>query len=236
MQVSWHHSQSRHWHQLGLILAHWQLLQSVHHIASMHSADFDRYHAKSDSPSQQDQRAIKKNKEHIPKMESCNIGDSGLIEWFKDGVLEAFEAPSANDTTSCDKWSKLRDTLKQVGKGISGQSSKDWSSLWQNGISDRPSSTHPTQWMKNGLANVQQILRETQRKFCNNVCGRCDDLGDIAGVQAALKSVLRPLSRETAHLKNSNGNILLEKPDQLKCWVDLFTATLYFLINPRCAA
>jgi len=216
----------------------------------MHSADCDTDHAlirckvrfskprrpKTNTPQQR----------RTPKMETLNMKDPGLLEQFKAGLTAALGTPSADSTTSCeDKWSKLRDSLQRVGKDTFGPQSRkrpDWfqASLDKIGpVLDEKRNSRLTyinspnpankEAMKEARANAQRVLRKAQRDFWDNICEkvqRCDDRGDIAGVHAALKSVLGPSPRLTAPLQDSDGNILLEKTEQLRRWVDHYS-TLY---------
>jgi len=151
----------------------------------------------------------------------------------------------ADDSTpTCDeKWSKLRTVLQQAGKdtfGLKTRKQPDWflENLDKIGPAldekrnsrltfvNTPSPENKAA-MRNSRARAQCVLRETQREFWANVCSnvqKCDDRGDIAGVHAALKSALGPSPRLTAPLKDREGNILLEKSDQLKRWVDHFSS------------
>ncbi|KAI8511742.1 hypothetical protein Bbelb_108420 [Branchiostoma belcheri] len=247
-KVSWKHPRSGHWHQLDLILARRQLLKRVLHTASMHSADCDTDHALIRCKVCVSKPMRLKNKtpqpRRIPKMATHNMSDPGLLEVFNDRLQEALNTPTADSTTSCDdKWSKLRTTLQQVGKdtfGLTTRKKPDWflENLDKIGPAlDEKRNSRLTYVnapnpqnkaaMKSARSRAQCVLREAQRVFWDSVCAnvqRCDDRGDIAGVHAALKSALGPSPRLTAPLKDHEGNILLEKSDQLKRWVHHFSS------------
>ncbi|KAI8479746.1 hypothetical protein Bbelb_425490 [Branchiostoma belcheri] len=128
-KVTWHHPRSGHWHQLDLVLSRRHLLHSVQHTASMHSADCDTDHAlvrckiRLSKPTRSRNKAYQPRR--VPKMETDNMSDPGLLARFNDRLSEALDPPSFNDIMPCEaKWCKLRDTLQRVGKERRSEVSK----------------------------------------------------------------------------------------------------------------
>ena len=115
-KVSWRHPRSKHWHQLDLILARRQDLNSVRNTRSYHSAECDTDHILVRAKVNLIPRKLHHAKTTgRPRINACRAADPIKAQELLGALRMSLGKASGDATDANSRWSQVRSALYQSG-------------------------------------------------------------------------------------------------------------------------
>ena len=247
-RVSWRHPRSKHWHQLDLILTRRSNLNCVKLTRSYHSADCDTDHSLVCTKVKlYPQKIHHCRKKGTPRINTNALSQTIMVEKFV-GALEA-ALPSQPGKDATETWAQLREAIHSTALSVFGKKkvkTQDWFEAHteqmlplleekRRALAEykRLPNEHTHQALKAARSKTQQMARRCANDYWLKLCSRIQlaaDVGNIRGVYQGIKEATGPTQKKTAPLKSTTGEVIKDKPSQMKRWVEHFSE-LYSLEN-----
>ena len=239
-KVSWSHPRSKHWHQLDLILARRQDLNSVRNTRSYHSAECDTDHilvrAKVNLIPRKLHHAKTKGR---PRINACQAADLIKAQELLGALRMSLGKASGVATDANSRWCQVRSALYQSGLEVLGrkeQRNEDWfEANWQEmeplveakrkarlAQADNPCPASRDA-LRAGRSKCQQTARRCANDYWLQLSRRIQsaaDKGNTGSMYAGIKEATGPSDTKSVPLKTKTGESITDQRQQMARWVE----------------
>jgi len=243
-KVSWRHPRSSHWHQLDMILVKRRHLNTVNTTRSFHSADCNTDHALVMTKTK-----LLHAKHHsakpkaTPRLNTHAMKDRTKNEAFQrlfEVKISALDIASSDDPNILwrELCSAMHDSaLESYGKKPAAK--HDWVVAYEDVLfplleakraalkawNDSPNQSTRDR-LRVAKGNLQREARRCANEFWNNLCSDIEaasNRGDVRMLHQKIKVALGPQPSKVAPLKSKEGELIHDKDEQLKRWVEHYS-------------
>ena len=248
-RVSWWHPRTKHWHQLDLILTRRASLNNVKITRSYHSADCDTDHSLVCGTVKL--RACKiyhPKKKAAVKINTNFTSQADVIEKFNSALQEVLPEAGSH-TVATDAWNKLKEDVHSTSITILGKrksKSQDWFEAHsaellpileekRQALLEKKKKTDEenTAALKEARSIAQTAARCCANSYYVDLSSRIQqaaDVGNIRGMYQGINEATGPRQNKTAPLMTVTGELIKDKPSQMKRWVEHYPE-LYAIEN-----
>ncbi|XP_063605235.1 uncharacterized protein LOC134780428 [Penaeus indicus] len=240
-RVSWKHPRSHRWHQLDLIITRRSSLSTVLETRSYHSADCDTDHTLVCSKVRIQPRKLHRSK---AKGRLCiNVAKTGNPDCKQEFVATIEQ--TLQDLTEHDaaaRWNKIREAVYNASISAFGKRERknhDWFNTnlstmepvieakrkallaYKNSPSERTLTA-----LRTARNNAQRVARRCANDYWLKLCEdiqRSADSGNVRGMFDGIKKAVGPEVKKTAPLKSATGEIITDREQQMKRWVEHYS-------------
>ena len=237
-RVSWRHPRSKLWHQLDLVITKKFQLHDVLCTRSFHSADCDTDHSLVGCKAHLKPKKIHRSKPPgKPRIDITKTKNPELEKAFSDKLEETL--PNIPEGNAQQKWNFLEKAIYSSAMDVFGKKNNK-NQDWFNANSDKMSplikrkqkallkhkqnpSPESATALRQARSDTRKMAKKCSNEYWQNLCHNIQlaaDTGNIKGVYEGIKTVLGPTPKKTAPLKNTKGEIIKDKTQQLDRWVE----------------
>ena len=230
---------SKHWHQLDLVLVRRKPIASVSFSRTFHSADGDTDHflvlTAVQIPKQK--RVKRKGK---PKLNTVNMKRAENLEVFRESVEHGMADCNHSDVDS--SWLTLKTVMYNSAKKAFGTQKKfqeDWMAENFDVLEPAISAKHTAYRAYNARATrltsanlkvAQRRLRSVTRSCANDYWNKlCDemqkaaDTGNLRELYSGINKAVGPKPRKVCPLESKEGTAITDTNEQLLRWVEHYS-------------
>ena len=244
-RVSWMHPRTKHWHQLDLILTRRTSLNNVKVTRSYHSADCDTDHTLvCGTVKLHACKIYHPMKKATAKIKTNHTSQANVIEKFNSALQQVLPEVGTH-TVAIDAWNSLKTEVHSTSITILGKrkcKSQDWFEAHSAELlpileekrkvlleHKHSPDENTTAALRVARSKAQAAARRCANEYYVNLSSRIQqaaDVGNIRGMYEGINEAIGPRQNKTAPLMTQTGELIKDKPSQMKRWVEHY-AELY---------
>ena len=236
--VSWMHPRSCQWHQLDLIIARRDHLQSVHNTRSYHSADCDTDHSLVASKVALQPRRFHHSKpKGVSKINVARIRDTEKTKMFISSI-NSFR-PLEPSQSGTERWLQLRSHIHKSAIEAYGKRERRNADWYAAGLADMEPATitkrrtlleyknNPSHQNLSALRRARSDSQKIARTCANNywlklchIIEQASNTGNVRAMYEGIKQATGPPIKKSAPLKSKEGVTITDRKAQMERWVE----------------